>query len=210
MVSVHLLTKQQGNVYTTGCGREEKSSSGMPDDISGWSHDVTCPLCATRLIVHKRLESHEEMTKLIDLDDPNVAKKFRFEGKRHGFRWLIGTPLVYVYNYHEDYSAMLALPIQNFVPEIHGREITYEDAQVTARAWITKHGDSFAATGALTASTSASRKRMTRQPPKPVVPPGYDGPLCAKCGKIDEGDFMPNPANMLEEVCMPCLIKGSK
>lgn len=203
MSIVHLLTSQKDSSYNSGCGLSEMSKTGMPSDFSGWSSDITCPKCATRLWV-----THG-MTKIIDLDDPAVAKKFHFTGKPFGFRWLIGSQLVYIYESPEELSPACAIPISNFVPECLHRPCEYSDAQTTAREWVIKHGDG----RVVSTSTSKkkppvrSRARKPAPPPKPFVPADYTGELCAKCGKIDEGDFVPNPNNMLEQVCMVCLLK---
>lgn len=207
-MSIHLLTEQKAQDFTTGCGRSTRSKD-MPPDMTGWSMEVTCPLCVTRLFVaHKRLENLVEMTKTIDLDDPTVAKKFHFSGKRFGFRWLIDGRVIYVYETPDGFSPMLALPIQNFVPDTHNRDCTYADAQSAARDWIIKHEDGFANP---TAAHSKHKKAVIKSAPrKPKMPAGYDGPLCASCGKPDEGDFMPHPENMLAHLCMTCLVAGKK
>lgn len=207
---VHLVTEVKASVYSSGCGKSFKSKDGMPDNLSGWSSDITCPLCATRLfVVHKRLENLVEMKKSLDLDDPTVAKKFHFSGKKFGFRWLLGGRLVYVYESPEGFSPMMALCMQNFVPDTLEREPMYTDAQTVAREWIIKHGDNFASTGKSPAKKHRQRIVKTA-PSKPKIPEGYEGPLCKSCGKHDEGDFMPHPELMLEHLCMTCLVSGKK
>lgn len=196
-MTVHLLTGQSSSEYNTGCGIVLKSKDGMPSDLSGWSSDITCPTCATRLFV-----THD-MTMIVDLDDTERVQKFHFGGKPWKFRWLRNELLIYIYEEHGDH-AMCAIPISNFVPECLSRTPTYEDAQAAAREWVIKHGDN-------RVHNAPKRHRATVKkaapPPKPKVPEGYDGALCCKCGKIDDGDFVPNPNNMLEEICMTCLIK---
>ena len=194
---IHLLTERKADIYTSGCGLTARS----PSELTAWSMDLTCPSCITRLFVtHRRVDN---VTLTLDLDNPEVAKKFHFSSKPFGFRWLVNKPVLYVYETPEEPSPALALPIQNFVPEIKERPATYEDAQVTAREWVTHHEHHFSA-------PKKQKKRVITSPPKPKIPEGYDGPLCVKCGKIDEGDFMPNPENMFEQVCMVCLIKTNK
>lgn len=204
---VCVLTAQAGDLYTTGCGRQYKSSE-MPEEVTGWSSEVTCPLCATRVLFHQKVENFNEMTLLIDLGNPEVAKPFHFSTKRFRFKWVVGGRLVYVYNSELDYSPMLAIGIA------YPDEPTYENAQVLAKLWILEKEDHFAVTGAPRGAVSVSgggyKRARKSAPPKPIVPPGYDGLLCSTCGKIDEGDFMPSPTNMLEQVCMTCLVKGSK
>jgi len=157
--------------------------------LSGWSSKVTCPLCATRVIVHKKVETWEEVTLLIDLEDPTVAKFFHFESKRFKFAWLIGLSTIYVYNEREAYSPSFAIPIP------YEDEKTYENAQVTAKMWILEHGDRHAPSGPARKST----------PKKPVA-----GPHCDKCGKKDEGDCVESPADSTLLRCMPCYIKGAR
>ena len=197
MLVVHLLTGQSSSEYKAGCGIVLKSKDGMPDDFSGWSSDISCPKCATRLFV-----THN-MTKLIDIDNPEVAKKFHFSSKPWGFRWLIDEQLVYVYEQPEAPYAMCAFAVYTFVPECLERTPTYTDAQTAAREWVIKHGDN-RVHNAPKKHRAAVKKAAP--PPKPRIPEGYTGALCCVCGKIDEGDFVPNPENMLEEICMTCLI----
>lgn len=198
-MTIHLLTEQKAEIYTAGCGLEQKSKS-KPANVTAWSMDLTCPSCITRLFVtHRKVD---DLAKTIDLDNPEVAKKFHFTGKQFGFRWLIDHPVLYVYETPDEFSPALALPIQNFV-DIHGRAATYPDAQVTAREWIIHHADNFNA-------PAVKKKKVIASPPKPKVPEGYTGPLCKGCGKHDEGDFMPHPENMLEQLCMTCLVAGKR
>lgn len=205
MLLTHLLVGQSGSSYNAGCGESLKSTDGMPENISGWSSDISCPTCATRLFV-----SHD-MTKIIDLDDPRVAKKFHFNSKPWGFRWVIDVPLLYVYTKPEAHYAMCAVPVGNFVPEVLIRQCTYSDAQTAAREWVIKHGENRmpVTTGKRPQRKAKVKATKPQVPPKPAIPAGYTGVLCAKCGKIDEGDFVPNPTNMLEEVCMVCLVKAT-
>lgn len=197
---VHLLINQKDTVYKAGCGVESKVKGPMPDDFSGWSSDITCPKCATRLWV-----THS-MTLILDLDDPTVAQKFHFSSKPWGFRWLRDGALIYIYETPEESSPMCAVPVSKFVPETLNRPPTYEEAQQAAKAWVIKHGDNRTHSAP---KRHRAKVKKAAPPPKPRIPEGYTGSLCAKCGKIDEGDFVPNPENMLEEVCMTCLI-GSK
>lgn len=198
---IHLLTEQKGTEFLSGCGLGWKDKD-KPPDLTGWSMDLTCPLCITRLFVTHRKVT--DLSKTLDLDDPTVAKKFHFSGKRFGFRWLIDGRVVYVYSTPDDFSPMLALPIQNFVPDTHGRDCTYADAQSAARDWIIGHEDGYSA------AQPAKKKAALVSPPKPKVPAGYTGPLCKGCGKPDEGDFMPHPENMIEQLCMTCLVAGKR
>lgn len=194
---VHLLTGQKGTTYKTGCGVDLKSKEAMPDNVSGWSSNISCPPCATRLFV-----THN-MHKTIDLDDPTVAKKFHFSGKPFGFRWILDGRVVYIYEDPEGFSAMCCIPISNFVPDTLQRECTYVDAQAAAREWVIKHGD-----GHIRDAPKQHRKKVISSAPRKKAPPeGYTGSLCVKCGKIDEDDLVPNPENMFEEVCMVCLLK---
>lgn len=196
MTLVHLLTSQKETTYNSGCGLSQKAKGPMPDNFSGWSSDITCPKCATRLWV-----THS-MTKILDLDDPTLVQKFHFTGKPWKFRWLRGEQLVYIFEENSN-SAMCAVPVSNFVPDCLQRTPEYTDAQVTAREWVIKHGNNREYNAP---KNHRNRVKKTAPPPKPKVPEGYTGSLCCVCGKIDEGDFVTDPNNMLQEICMTCLI----
>lgn len=166
----------------------------MPAEITSWNRYVTCILCATRAVVHKRLESWESMKALIDLDNPEVAKKFHFTGKRFRFRWLISGRLVYVYNSEQSISPMMAIHIDPDEPSL------YEHAQAAARNWIVNHGD-----GHAEPNTHERTRRQAIIKIAPRVPAGYTGPLCPGCKKPDEGDFVDHGE---QKVCVTCLIGG--
>ena len=187
---IHALKSQSNGLYQACCGITVKARS-LPDDFTGWNSKTTCPCCATCTVLHLHLTTWEEVMLLIDLDDPAVAQRFHFTGKRFSFRWLIGGRLIYVYNSQESFSPMLAIHLP------YGEESSYQVAQLTAREWISKHGDSHGET------THKAKPALQ----KPVVP---SGPHCDYCKKPEEGDCVPHPKDPTLLACMACFIKESR
>lgn len=205
---VHQLTERKDTLYTAGCGYQERSVSGsMPESFTGWWTDVSCPLCALRVIVHMKVEDLVTAMRLID-DPKYTHHRFHFTGKRYGFMWLEPTPLIYVYNNVSDENAMCATHIKEHCGPLTDTPATKEMAQQAARDWIIMHSERFGDDGGMARTSTVRRPSAPKKPAAPVVPPGYDGPLCAGCGKIDEGDFMPSEKFPGKDTCMVCLLGG--
>lgn len=199
---VHLHTGQTSGEYFSGCGLVWKSKT-KPEELSAWSGCLTCPVCTARLfLVHRVVTSWEDVLLLIDLDNPEVAQPFHFGGMRYRFRWVIGKPLIYVYDWPSSTSASQACHIP------YGTELTYENAQQAAREFIKRRMSMFDKEFVLDSyKPGTTLARKAHAPVKKAIP---SGPHCHKCLKIDEGDLMPDPADITKELCMPCLIKSSQ
>lgn len=199
---VHLLTGQSGQEYTSGCGLVYKSKT-KPVELSAWSGALTCPLCTTRLfVVHRKITSWEDLLILCNLDDTTVAKPFHFGGLRFRFRWLIGKPLIYVYDFPHSIAASGAFGIE------YGNEMTYENAQERARRHVQSLIGKFDKEFVLESyKPGTALVRKASQPVQRAIP---SGPHCRLCLKVDEGDLMFDPSDITQQLCMPCLVKTSR
>lgn len=134
--------------------------------------------------------------------------KFHFNGKKWQFvqrgEWL-----------HIYWSSEHKIP--TFAHKLEGDITDQENVANQARTWITDHSrkDCSAYVDSKTESTVTKRRRAVNRAavesrPVRTIPAGYDGPLCARCGKHDEGDFMPHPSDLTKQLCMTCLVAESK
>lgn len=189
---VHLLTSQAAQAFTGGCGYTAHAKQ-MPEEFSAWQSLITCPLCVARSILHKKVGTIEEMTLLIDLDAPEV-RRFKFTGKPFRFRFL--HPHIYVYLNEESPYCMLAIPCDDEYPDgVHAE----------AKLWILEHEHLHSQDRSWQKKGSAVRAAVQQ-----LDDPSYTGIRCAICKKKDEGDFLPSPNNITEQVCMICLVKMSR
>lgn len=136
---------------------------------------------------------------MIDIEDFTTVRRFSFPNRRYRFRWPIGFNLVYIYSNEKSPYAMCAIPFEE--------SCTYENAQATAKLWVLQlesHGYD------LSGHELQLRKQRAIKTAIELKDDGYTGPRCIKCHKKDEGDFLPYPGNMTEQICMVCLVKESK
>jgi hypothetical protein len=207
-----MLTGQTQGWYKVSCGIEYRTKT-FPEDVTSWASRLTCPLCWATLNIHERITSVSQMTRreypdgrVWDLDDPEYTKLFHFAGYAPRFRWPVGFPTIYIYDYPESTNPCQAWPVSG-TNMVQVRNPTIEDARVGARAYLQRCIDMF---GADKMSESYRPVLPTlgvsfedRPPPK-----APDGPHCDKCLKPEEGDCIASPDDPSLLRCMTCYVKG--
>lgn len=183
---IHLLTEVKAGVVSSGCGLEHKDLK-----TTAWFSEVTCPICTTRLLVHRRVSKEDIVALITDLENNSRVQLFSFTGKRWKFKWLINEPLIYVF---EDAGSAYA----SYAIHIADSDCTYENAQVAAKMHILTFESNNGK------DTVALKPKVRRVAPVKVEP---TDPHCDLCWKLDEGDCVESPADETKIRCMTCFIK---
>lgn len=117
------------------------------------------------------------------------------------FKYTPGDRSIYIFTNRESQYAMCAIPLS------YDAEPTLEAAQADSREWIKAHNNGYS----FDYVTSPKKHRFPYEEParEPAAPPGYDGPVCDLCGKVDDGDLVQSPADPEKHRCMLCYVGGA-